>query len=149
MSLQVSRLIVLLCLFTGFISISKAQTPATPATLVFCDDTDDNFNPIKQVTTINKGDGVNFTARLKDAIGAKLFIWAVFEVKDDGDEVLFKDMQENVDNEKNRWFATTQKTYFARPGKYAVYMLPQNATNSGGTVGKPTKFYARGVLTVK
>jgi len=58
-------------------------------------------------------------------------------------------MQQDVDNETNRWFATVEKTTFTKPGKYAVYMLYQNATNSGMTVHKPAKYYARGVLEVK
>jgi len=126
-----------------------ATAPRTPATVVFCDDTDDKFNPIKPVTQIKAGEGVNFLAKLKEGIGAKFFIWAAFEIKDNGDEVLYKDMQENVDNETNRWFATIQKTVFTKPGKYAVYMLQQNATNSGMTVNKPANYYARGVLIVK
>lgn len=131
------------------ITEQPATVAAAPVAVIFCDDTDDNFNPIKPVTTIKKGDGVNFLAKLKNGIGAKFFIWAVFEIKDDGDEVLFRDLQENVGNESNRWFATTQKTYLTKPGKYAVYMLKQNATNSGITVRKPTDFYARGVIEVK
>ncbi len=39
--------------------------------------------------------------------------------------------------------------FFPDAGKFAVYMLPQNATNAGTTVNKPVKYYARGVLTVK
>lgn len=136
---------------TAFAVTGEAAAPArTVATVMFSNDTDDNFNPIpKALTTISKGDGVNFSAKMKEGIGAKFFIWAVFEIKADGDEVLFKDMQMNVDNETNRWFATTDKTYFTKPGKYAVYMLKQNATNNGMTVRKPTEFYARGVLEVK
>lgn len=134
-----------------FIVTAEAAAPArTVATVMFSDDTDDNFNPIpKAVTVINKGESVNFSAKMKEGIGAKFFIWAVFEIKADGDEVLVKDMQENVGNETNRWFATIQKTAFPKAGKYAVYMLKQNATNSGMTVRKPTDYYARGVLEVK
>lgn len=129
---------------------NETEKPArTPATVIFCDDTDDNFNPIKPVASIKAGEGINFLAKLKEGIGAKFFIWAVFEIKADGDELLFKDLQQNVDNETNRWFATVQKTTFSKPGKYAVYMLYQNATNSGMTVNKPTEYYARGVLEVK
>lgn len=128
---------------------AASSTAPAPVAVIFCDDTDDNFNPIKPVTSINKGDGVNFLAKLKNGIGAKFFIWAVFTIKEDGDEVLWKDMQENVANETYKWFATTSKTYFTVPGKYAVYMLKQNATNSGMTIRKPTEFYARGVIEVK
>lgn len=132
-------------------TVTEAAAPAMPApvAVTFCDDTDDNFNPIKPVTTIKAGQGVNFLAKLKQGIGAKFFIWAVFEIKGDNDELMIKDLQENVDNETNRWFATVQKTIFSKPGKYAVYMLQQNATNVGMTSNKPTKFYARGVLEVK
>lgn len=133
-----------------FTVTGELEKPArTPATVVFCEDTDDNFNPIRPVTTIRAGESVNFLARLQEGIGAKFFIWAAFEIKSDSDELLYKDMQEHVDNETNRWFATIQKTTFSRPGKYAVYMLYQNATNSGMTVKKPTNYYARGVLIVK
>lgn len=131
------------------VTSDPAKPARTVAELFFSDDTDDNFNPIKPTKSIKKGDGVNFSAKLKEAIGAKFFIWAVFEIKSETEEVLFKDLQQNVDNETYRWFATTDKTYFTKPGKYAVYMLPQNATNSGMTVNKPTTFYARGVLEVK
>ncbi len=123
-------------------------TQRTVADLIFCDDTDDNFNPLKPVTSINSGDGVNFLARLKEGLGARFFIWAVFEIKSNGDETFFKDVQINVDDETSRWFATVDKTYFPKAGKYAVYMLPQNGTNSGTTVNKPTNYYARGILTV-
>jgi hypothetical protein len=126
-----------------------AQPARTVAEVKFSDDTDDNFNPINPTTSIKKGDGVNFSAKLKEGLGAKFFIWAVFEIKDNGDEVLWRDLQMNVDNETNRWFATTDKTYFSKSGNYAVYMLPQNGTNSGTTVNKPTTYYAKGTLTVK
>lgn len=131
-------------------TVTEEVAAAKPvAEVIFCDDTDDKFNPIKPTTTIKAGEGVNFLAKLKDGIGAKFFIWAAFEIRPDGDEVLYKDMQENVDNETNRWFATINKTVFQKPGKYAVYMLPQNATNSGMTVNKPTTYYAKGIITVK
>jgi len=144
MSPRVCRL-VLFCLLTGFSFIAKAQT--APAQLIFCEDTDNKFNPIKPVTSIAAGEGVNYLVKLKESIGIKAFTWAAYEIKDNGDEVFFKDLQENVENEQSHWFATTKKTVFPRPGKYAVYIIPKNTT--GAAIGKPVKYYARGVLTVK
>lgn len=129
---------------------SELATPArTIGIVVFSEDTDDNFDPVKPYKSIKAGESVNFSAKLKEAIGAKFFIWAVFEIRANGDEILYQDKQMNVDNETYRWFATTEKTTFTKAGKYAVYMLYQNGTNSGTTVGKPEKYYARGVLEVK
>lgn len=121
------------------------------ATITICDDTDDNLKPIKPVTngTINKGDGVNLQAKLDKGIGARFFIWSIYQVNDAGQELPWKDWQVDVANEKYTLFATDSKTYFTVPGKYVIYMLPQNGTNTGTTIGNHDKYYGKTSLVVK
>ena len=138
--------------FTVGTQMTTDATVVLPkASIVLCDDTDDKLKPIKPVVnnTINKGDGINFLAKLDKAIGARFFIWAIYEVQDNGDEKPWKDWQVDVSNDKWTMFATDQKTYFTNPGKYAIYMLPQNGTNTGTTIGNHTKYYGKIVLQVK
>jgi hypothetical protein len=127
-----------------------AVTVLPKALITLCDDTDDNLKPIKPVMneTINKGDGINFMAKLDKAIGARFFIWAIYSVNESGDEIPWKDWQVDVANEKWTLFATDSKIYFTNPGKYVIYMLPQNGTNTGVS-GKQTRYYGRTVLNVK
>jgi hypothetical protein len=120
------------------------------AAITLCDDTDDNLKPIKPVIngTIKKGDGINFMAKLDKAIGARFFIWSIYQVKEDGSEVPWKDWQVDVSNENWTLFATDSKIYFTNAGKYVIYMLPQNATNTGTTIGNHEKYYGKATLTV-
>ena len=129
-----------------------AQSSIGPkGTITFCDDTDDNLKPLKPAVnnTINKGDGINLQVKLDKGVGARFFVWAIYEISSNGDEKPWKDWQVDVANEKYTTFATSDKIYFTKPGKYAVYMLRQNGTNSGLTVGNHTDYYAKNVLTVK
>ncbi len=121
------------------------------ATIILCEDTDDNLKPIKPVVngTINKGDGINFLAKLDKGIGARFFIWSIYQVNENGEEIPWKDWQVDVANEKYVNFATDSKTYFTNPGKYVVYMLPQNATNTGTTIGSHDKYYGKASFVVK
>jgi hypothetical protein len=129
-----------------------ATTTLLPkAVITICEDTDDNLKPIKPVLngTINKGDGVNLLAKLDKAIGARFFIWAIYSVNETGEEIPWKDWQVDVANEKWTLFATDSKTYFTVPGKYVIYMLPQNGTNTGVTTGNPQRYYGKATLQVK
>lgn len=130
---------------------ATAASQLPKASIVLCDDTDDNLKPIKPVAnnTINKGDGINFLAKLDKAIGARFFIWSIYEVQENGEEKPWKDWQVDVSNEKWTLFATDQKTYFTNPGKYVIYMLPQNGTNTGTTIGNHTRYYGKVMLQVK
>lgn len=138
--------------FTVDTQMTTEATVVLPkASIVLCDDTDDKLKPIKPVVnnTINKGDGINFLAKLDKAIGARFFIWAIYEVQDNGDEKPWKDWQVDVSNDKWTLFATDQKTYFTNQGKYAIYMLAQNGTNTGTTIGNHTRYYGKVMLQVK
>lgn len=131
--------------------VQAAATQLPKASIAFCEDTDDNLKPIKPILTnsIKKGDGINLLAKLDKGIGARFFIWSIYEVQENGDEKPWKDWQVDVSNEKWTLFATDQKIYFTNPGKYAIYMLPQNGTNTGTTIGNHTRYYGKAVLEVK
>jgi hypothetical protein len=120
------------------------------AVITICEDTDDNLKPINPVknNTINKGDGVNLQAKLNKGIGARFFIWAIYSINEAGEEMPWKDWQVDVASEAYTTFATDSKTYFTVPGKYVIYMLPQNATNTGTTIGNHEKYYGKATLTV-
>ena len=64
-------------------------------------------------------------------------------------EISWKDWQVDEANEKYVNFATDSKTYFTNPGKYTIYMLPQNATNTGATIGNHERYYGKASLLVK
>jgi hypothetical protein len=131
-------------------TISLHAQSLPKAVITICEDTDDDLKPINPVkdSTIKKGDGVNLLAKLDKGIGARFFIWAIYSINEAGEEIPWKDWQVDVANEKWTLFATDSKTYFTVPGKYVIYMLPQNATNAGITVGSHTKYYGKKTLKV-
>ncbi len=74
-------LVFILVILIAFINpgsmYAQDTTLPAPVQVIFCDDTDDSFNPIKPVTSISKGQNVNFLAKMKSGIGVRYFIWAV------------------------------------------------------------------------
>lgn len=125
---------------------------ADPEAVVFCQEIDDNWNPVKPVTTIKSGEGVNFLVKLTEGIAVTAVVWDIYRVGADGrDEEPFNNvmMSSSDPDQKFRYWGTTEKTYFSNPGTYRVYMYPKNMNSDNFKSGNWEHYSAVGVIVVE
>jgi hypothetical protein len=157
------RIIVPVCLALWLAAtVSFSGTGSTYATndtgidstrlVVFCDEINDDWNPVNPVMKIKAGEGVNFLVKLKEGLAVTGMVWDIFKVGPDGkDAEPFKDflMMSSDPDQKFRYWGTTEKTFFPEPGTYRVYLYPKNRNSDIHKTGNWTDYSAKGELVVE
>jgi hypothetical protein len=119
--------------------------------LIFCDNTDDNVNPITVYTTASTSTPVNFCVKFSTQLtdGGAQTINFGFEIYklENGEEKHVKDFLMRMNTGYMR-YATENGTYFSEPGQYVVYVLDARSMQQGYKRGGYTEYFAKNTIDI-
>lgn len=133
---------------------ANAQSPYdyNKGELVFCDNTDDNVNPINVLSSAGTSSPVNFCVKFPtqfkdDGNQVVVFAFEVYKVSDSGEEMHVHDFTMRMDTGYKR-YATEYGYSFSEPGKYVVYCIDYRNIQQGYKLGNYEKYYAKNTITI-
>jgi hypothetical protein len=145
--------ILLITVFMILAYSANAQDPYeyNQGELVFCDNTDNDVNPITVYTSASTSTPVNFCIKFptqfKDG-GAQVinFGFEIYKIEN-GEEKHVNDFLMRMDTGFMR-YATENGTYFREPGQYVVYVLDARAMQQGYKRGGYTEYFAKNTIDI-
>jgi hypothetical protein len=120
----------------------------------FCEQVDDNWNPVNSFTTVNSAAGMNFLAKLDKRVYDQLFMWVIYRIDASGNDTEWVNELSMAVNEPDIWekgarfFCTSQKVYL-QPGSYRVYFIFENDKETHFKKGNLEKYLAKGEIKVE
>jgi len=126
---RIVTLFISLFLFQGIVYSQKALPEAS---VIVCENTDDNVNPINPKTTVKVGEPVVYMIafenkyKIKDETEPEQFFidWKVYQLDKEGkEEYLYGEKTMTVNSLYKRYALAEQLSYTV-PGRYRIYALP-------------------------
>lgn len=132
---------------------ANAQNPYdyNKAELVFCDNTDNDVNPLTVYTSASTSTPVNFCVKFqtqfKDGYAQTVIFGFEIYKLENGEEKHVKDFLMTMNTGYMR-YATENGTYFSEPGQYVVYVLDSRTMQQGYKRGGYTEYFAKNTIDI-